>query len=108
MHQSSASLRLSPRSGYTLPETPQRAIELRPENQGFAPYFRGDLQVVSDGALRVDVESTLNARKNVVVTESAEQVETASTQVRDAIAAATIASIPVTLHRRQHGSSGSP
>src|SRR6266545_4073528 len=81
---------------YAFPILPSGIYELRVEQDGFRPYVRGDIQVVSDGALRIDVRLELGARsETVVVSESLGQVETANTQMGDLISATKMTGIPI-------------
>jgi hypothetical protein len=81
---------------YAFPALPSGLYELRAEQDGFKPYLKTGIRVISDGALRVDIRLSLGAHnETVVVSESVGRIETASTQMGDLIPASKISAIPV-------------
>lgn len=81
---------------YAFPVLPSGDYELRAERDGFNPFVKRGLHVVTEGALRIDIQMTLSAHsETVLVADSVTQIDAASTQMGDSVASAKIASIPV-------------
>lgn len=81
---------------YAFAVLPSGQYELRVDHAGFRPFVQTGLGVVSDAALRVDVQLAVGAHnETVTVTESQAQVETANTHMGDVIVGSKLAGMPV-------------
>ncbi len=80
---------------FAFPDLPKGRYELAVNQSGFQPY-RAVVAVEANGALRTDIQLTLESQTDAVtVSESAARVETTTTQMGELIAAKQVASIPV-------------
>ena len=80
---------------FGFPSLPEGRYAAEISHSGFLPY-KAEVRVDSNAALRVDIRLIVGAQTNAVtVTEAPAQVETASTQMGELIAARKMASIPV-------------
>ncbi|HET8548589.1 MAG TPA: TonB-dependent receptor [Bryobacteraceae bacterium] len=81
---------------YAFPVLPSGVYEVRADRDGFRSWVRSGIDVLSDGAARIDIRLTIGARADaIIVSESVGQIETANTQMGDLIAAAKITTMPV-------------
>ncbi len=81
---------------YSFPSLPVGHYDVEITFDGFRPYRRANIMVNVNGSLLVDSVLEVGERsETVTVNESAVQAETASTQLGDVIAAATVAALPL-------------
>jgi len=81
---------------YAFPTLPPGHYEIEMCHPGFKPYRQVGLSLDANAILRVDVRLEIGPRKETVtVSEAAVHVETASTQMGEAVTGTKIASVPL-------------